>query len=83
MRRGDCLRKEYNVTKIIIPTLYSKILWLYLSFKKGERQEQAPAVRIKKQTAKPLSYSDALKTERISSSLSGAHAESSPSFSAT
>ena len=32
---------------------------------------------------KPLSYSDALKTERISSSLSGAHAESSPSFSAT
>ncbi len=79
------MRKEYNVTKIIIPTLYSKILWLYLSFKKGEnsRQEQAPAVRIKKQTAKPLSYSDALKTERISSSLSGAHAESSPSFSAT
>lgn len=79
------MRKKYNVTKNTASTLYNKILRLYLSFKKGKnsRQEQAPAVRIKKQAAKPLSYSDALKTERISSSLSGAHAESSPSFSAT
>ena len=50
MRIGGRLREKCNVAKIIIPTLYNKILWLYLSFKKGKnsRQEQAPAVRIKK-----------------------------------